>query len=80
MTPSKEGQAREIAAMLTKRQREAVLGCEEHGNGRYPYQLHPLAAAGLMAMTPVPELLMVEAYRLTPLGLAVRAHLQETDQ
>ena len=66
-----------IVSRLSDAQREALLDIERSGNGKYPFCLHPFAKLGIMALTPVPELMDMKAYRLTPLGLAVRALISE---
>ncbi len=79
MTKTPE-QIAEIAKGLSEAQRQAVLFCEDVGNGRFPYQLHGLKKLGILGMQDVQKSnVVIRALRLTPLGLALRAHLQEND-
>lgn len=75
-------EAEKVVSRLTKDQVDCVIGCEHHGNGRWPYALHGLAKAGVMSLQTVikpdwPD--GYKAYRLTPLGLEVRIILKGQD-
>jgi len=72
-----------VAGTLTKAQRDAVLGCERHGNGRYPYAMHGLAKCGVMSLQLVTKPAWPDgfkAYRPTPLGQAVATILKGREE
>lgn len=67
----------EIAAKLTKAQRESILGAQDmmNSHGGYPY--FTVRHTGKPWPMGIAQFLTLKTDRLSPLGLAVRAELQK---
>jgi len=62
----------EIMDSLSEKEKEAILRCEDEGNGKHFYQIHKLVEKGLMDFTPIPSLMNIKAPRLNKAGLIIR--------
>lgn len=67
---------RDIVDSLSEKEKQAILLCEVEGNGKHFYQIHKLVSKGLMSLKPIPKLQNIKAYRLNPLGLAVKDYIE----
>lgn len=73
-------EAEKIAAGLTKAQREAILSASDMMSNHGAYPFFTVNVTGEPWPQGVAQFLTLRSDRLTPLGLAVRAFLQATDQ